>query len=284
VTSRPSRNGWTSLRPSTATYVLPAVLVIAAAALGQDLPVPQTHVADHANLIDPQTEAALDAILTELERKTTAQVVVLTVKTTSGTPIEQYALAVAERWQLGQKGKDNGLLIVVASADREYRFETGYGLESIVPDSYCGSVGRQYFVPAFRRGRYGEGIYQGTQVIAQQIAKAHNVQLSAAPAVPAGRRARGPAGTLVPCCTGMFPLLLFTYVFLSVLRSRRRGLMFWGLPILLGSMGGRGHGSSFGGGGFGSLGGGGGGSFGGGGASGSGSQAHVAQTEVAKVT
>lgn len=249
------------------------MLVIATAALGQDLPVPQTHVADLANLIDPQTEAALDAILTELERKTTAQVVVLTVKTTGDTPIEQYALAVAERWQLGQKGKDNGLLVVVASADRKYRFETGYGLESIVPDSYCGSVGREYFVPAFRRGRYGEGIYQGTQVIAQQIAKAHNVQLSAGPALPAGRQGSRPAGALVPCCTGTFPLLLFTYVLLSVLRGRRRGLMFWGLPILLGSMGGRHRGSSFGGGfgggGFGSFGGGGGGSFGGGGASGS---------------
>lgn len=245
------------------------MLAVAAAARAQDLPVPQTHVADRADLIDPQTEAALDAILAELERKTTAQVVVLTVKTTGGTPIEQYALAVAERWQLGQKGKDNGLLIVVASTDRKYRFETGYGLEGIVPDSYCGSVGRKYFVPAFRGGRYGEGIYRGTAVIANQIAKAHNVQLSAARAVPAGRRARGPAGTLVPCCTGTFPLLLFVYVFLTVLRGRRRGLMFWGLPILLGSMGGRRGGSSFGGGGFGSFGGGGGGSFGGGGASGS---------------
>ncbi len=249
------------------------MLAVAAAARAQDLPVPQTHVADHANLIDPQNEAALDAILAELERKTTAQVVVLTIKTTGDTPIEQYALAVAERWQLGQKGKDNGLLVVVASADRKYRFETGYGLEGIVPDSYCGSVGRKYFVPAFKRGRYGEGIYQGTVVIAHQIAKAHNVQLSAARGVPAGRRARGPAGTLVPCCTGTFPLLLFMYVFLTVLRGRRRGLMFWGLPILLGSMGGRRGGSSFGGGfgggGFGSFGGGGGGSFGGGGAGGS---------------
>ena len=257
------------MRPSTAIYVLPAALVIAAAAQGQDLPVPQTHVADRANLIDPQVEAALDAILAELERKTTAQVVVLTVKTTGGTPIEQYALAIAERWQLGQKDKDNGLLVVVASADRKYRFEAGYGLEGIVPDSYCGSVGRKYFVPAFRRGSYGEGIYQGTQVIAQQIAKAHNVRLSAGPALPAGRRVRSPAGAAVPCCTGTFPLLLFTYVLLSVLRGRRRGLMFWGLPILLGSMGGRHGGSSFGGGGFGSFGGGGGGSFGGGGASGS---------------
>lgn len=245
------------------------MLVIAAAARAQDLPVPQTHVADRAELIDPQTEAALDAILTELERKTTAQVVVLTVKTTGGTPIEQYALAVAERWQLGQKGKDNGLLVVVASADRKYRFEAGYGLEGIIPDSYCGSVGRKYFVPAFRRGRYGEGIYQGTAVIAQQIAQAHNVQLSGATGVPVGRQRTRPAARLVPCCTGTFPLLLFMYVLLTVLRGRRRGLMIWGLPVLLSSMGGRHGGSSFGGGGFGSFGGGGGGSFGGGGASGS---------------
>jgi len=247
-------------------YSWAVLLAVTVPAVGQNIPVPRTHVADHAGIIDSRTEAQLDAILTELERKTTAQIVVLTVKNTGGLPVEQFALSLAEKWQLGQKGKDNGLLIVVSVGDRKYRFEVGYGLEGVTPDAYCGTVGRRYFVPYFKQGQFGKGIYQGTLVIAQKIAQSHNVTIAGLPtrAIPAPRRLqRRQAG----CCSSIFPLLIFMWVFGSM-RGRRRGMMFWGMPFLFGAMaGGRGSSGGFGGGGFGSFGGGGGGSFGGGGAS-----------------
>ncbi len=248
-------------------YSWAVLLAVAVPAVGQNIPVPRTHVADHAGIIDSRTEAQLDAILTELEQKTAAQIVVLTVKNTGGLPVEEFALSLAEKWQLGQKGKDNGLLIVVSVGDRKYRFEVGYGLEGVTPDAYCGTVGRRYFVPYFKQGQFGKGIYQGTLVIAQKIAQSHNVTIAGLPtrAIPAPRRLqRRQAG----CFSSIFPLLIFMVVFRSM-RGRRRGMMFWGMPFLFGAMaGGRGSSGGFGGGGFGSFGGGGGGSFGGGGASG----------------
>jgi len=273
MTSSPSAAGWTSFTCSFLAGALASAVFVGVSAAAQDLPVPRTHVADYAQIIDPQTEARLDAILTELEQKTTCQVVVLTVTTTGGQPISDFTLATAQRWQLGQKGKDNGMLICVAVADREYRIETGYGLEPITPDSFCGTVGRRYFVPNFRQGRVAQGLYDGTLVIVQEIAKAYNVTISGVPqeAIPAPS-GRGPVGPLAACCSGLFPLLIFLIFFGSILRGRRRGLAFWGLPILLSTMGGSRRGGFGGGGwggrGFGSFGGGGGGSFGGGGAGG----------------
>jgi uncharacterized protein len=119
---------------------------------------PANYVVDLAGIIDPQTEADLNRRLKELEDKTTAQVVVLTINSLEGEPMEKFSLRTAEKWALGQKGKDNGVLITVAVHDRKYRIEVGYGLEAILPDSYVGSLGRRYFVPNFRQGNYSQGI------------------------------------------------------------------------------------------------------------------------------
>lgn len=270
-----------------------ALLAAVSACSAQDLPVPRNHVDDRARVISQSFEQQLIAILAELERKTGVQMIVLTVNTTGGVPIGDYALRLSERWQLGQKGKDNGALIVVAVKDRKYRFEIGYGLEGILPDSYCGTIGRRYFQPHFRQGNYSEGIYGGVIVLVQRVAKAEDVSIAgamAAPPPPAGRQygqrtARSDRRGYAFC--SLLPLIL-VFIMLNVLFRRGRAYRRWGYGhsgswltwLLLGSMlgGGRRHyGGGFGGGGFGggfggfgggSFGGGGGGSFGGGGASG----------------
>ena len=112
---------------------------------------PANYVVDLAGLIDPQTEADLNHNLRELEDKTTAQLVVLTIDSLEGEPIEKFSLRTAEKWALGQKGKDNGVLVTVAVQDRKYRIEVGYGLEAVLPDSLVGSIGRQQLVPYFRQ-------------------------------------------------------------------------------------------------------------------------------------
>lgn len=225
-------------------------------------PAPKTYVTDRAGVIDSAAEQRLTGLLQELEQKTTARIVVLTVNSTDGLDIHQFAFERADQWKFGRNRAGASALVVVAVKDRKYRIEVGYDWEGILPDGYVGQVGRDYFVPNFRAGNYGQGIFEVTAVLAQTIAKEKGVALTGMPklTMPARRR------PVLPCAGGLFPLLMLLMLFSG--RRRSRGLLFWGL--LAGSMmgGGRSSGGGFGGGGFGSFGGGGGGGFGGGGASG----------------
>ncbi|MGD0820074.1 MAG: TPM domain-containing protein [Desulfomonilia bacterium] len=242
-------------------FLLACILfpLVADAAIEQ----PASYVVDNAGIIEEGARTRLAGLLQELEQKTTVQMIVLTVPSTEGIPIEQFTIQQAQLWGLGQKGKDNGLLMVIAVNDRKYRFETGYGLEQILPDSLLGSIGRTYLVPAFKASDYSKGVIDTTSVIARTIADAQGVKLSGLPEVkqPA-RSARGlPGGALLG-------FIIFVTILSLLSRSRSGGLM---QAILIGTLlgGGRGgSGGGFGGGGFGSFGGGGGGGFGGGGASG----------------
>ncbi len=242
-----------------ALVLFPAFASLVAASTPEPPAVPRDYVTDLAGVMNDSTKSQLNALLLELEQKTTAQVLVLTVQSLDGEDIEGFSLKTAEKWKLGQKGKDNGVLIVVAVKDHKYRFEVGYGLESVLPDSLVGTIGREYLVPYFRKGDYGTGIYTATLAIIHTIADNEGVQISNMPeleqprAVSEGR----PLGT--------FQMVLFGILGLAVLilfiTHPRQFLLF----LLVSQMGGGRGGWSGGGGGFG---GGGGGGFGGGGASG----------------
>ncbi len=233
---------------------------------------PKQYVEDLAGIIDDKTERKLLGYLQELEQKTTAQFIVLTVPTTDGKPIARYAIDIAQAWGLGQKGKDNGILFVVAVRDRKYRFEIGYGLEGPLPDAFCGTVGRTHLVPNFKRGDYSKGVHDATAAILNKLEQHYNVQLSGVPNVKMPRRAmaRGGRRGVSPgvACAGA-PMILIIVVIVIVSRLFRYWMFgYWGGGYYRSHIGG-GWGGSSGGGGFGSFGGGGGGSFGGGGASGS---------------
>ncbi len=268
---------WTSdhRRLPFAVMLVVATAVAARSVLAAAPPPPKQYVEDLAGVIDPKTERRLLGYLQELEQKTTAQFIVLTVPTTEGDPIREYALRLAEAWKLGRKGKDNGLLLVVAVRDRKYTFETGYGLEGPLPDSFLGTVGRGHFQPNFRRGDYAKGIHDGVTAVLHRLAAHYRVTLSGVPKVKAPRRrARMGRGGQTAAC-GMGPMLALFVAIIVLSRLSRRWLGFWGLPIFFGHhrsyRSGGGWGGGFGGGGgggFGGCGGGGGGGFGGGGASG----------------
>ncbi|MBN2232860.1 MAG: TPM domain-containing protein [Deltaproteobacteria bacterium] len=251
------------------------VLFLAAAGLpglaaADNIPArPPDPVVDLAGIIDAGREGQLNRLLRELERRTGAQVAVLTVKALDGRPIDDLALEVAhDRWRLGRAGVDNGALLLIATGDRRYRFEIGYGLEGILPDSMVGSLGRDYLVPWFRQGDFGRGIAAAVSAMALTIANDAGVTLEApadiAPQRPvAGNRSiRGPPSILARILSIIFFIILAIFV----IRNPRLALMM----LLFSAMGGRnrswggGGGGGFGGGGFG----GGGGGFGGGGASG----------------
>jgi len=253
--------------------IITLTLLSALAATGYsqtDLPMPRHYVEDYANVINESEERSLNGVLQELYQKTGAQYIVLTVLSAGGLPIEQFSIELAEKWKLGQKGKDNGMLFVLAKNDQKYRFEVGYGLEGFVTDQYCGRIGRDVLVPYLKKGDYSGGIYQANLQIIQRIASESGVSLTGMPRiapVPVRRRRR-----VAPCCSAL-PILIFM---LLMFGGRGRGMGMWFfLPFMMGGFGGHGGygrsgsfgGGSFGGG-FGGFGGGMGGGFGGGGASG----------------
>jgi len=228
--------------------------------------VPRDYVVDLAGIVRSDLKNELNTYLQTLEQKTMAQVLVLTVQTLDNQSIEEFALNTKEKWKLGQKGKDNGVLIVVALKDRKYRIEVGYGLESVLPDSLVGSIGREYFVPYFRQGDFSTGIYAGTIAVIRTIATHEGVSITNG---TGGAQTRGAYPGKRLNTLQMIVLAIFGIIAL-VLFITHPGQCF--LIILASQMGGgRGGWSGGGGGGFGgggSFGGGGGGSGGGGGASG----------------
>jgi uncharacterized protein len=256
-------------KPAALWLIWFLMLCAASAVYADDIPVrPPAPVVDLAGIIDDSVKAKLNRYMRELEQKTTAQMAILTIKSLEGQSLEDLSITVAhDKWKLGQKGKDNGVLLMVALKDRKYRIEVGYGLEGVLPDSLVGGIGRQYLVPYFKKGDYSSGIYAAALVIANKIADEAGVKISGLPAVPktqpnkAQKRSSGFFGKIIS-------LLIFLVVFFIFIRNPRSFLAL----MLLSSMGGRrghwgGSGGGFGGGGSGGFGGGGGG-FGGGGASG----------------
>jgi len=229
---------------------------------------PLKYVVDLAGILDDATENRLNGYLQELEQKTTAQLVILTIKSLEGESIEDFSIKIAhDKWKLGQKGKDNGVLFLISVKDRKYRIEVGYGLEGVLPDSLVGSLGRDLLVPYFRKGDYSNGIFATTLAMANEIAMDSGVKINGMPIVKRGVQTASkgkPAGLFNSIVTIVF-LVIMVILFI---KNPRLFLML----LLFSSMGGRrgswGGGGGFGGGGFGSFGGGGGGGFGGGGASG----------------
>jgi len=238
-----------------------------------DIPIPETplnHVVDLAGIIDANVEAGLNRYLLELEQKTTAQMVILTVTSLEGGAIEDISLTVAhDKWKLGQKGKDNGLLLLVSLQDRKYRFETGYGLEGLIPDSLAGSIGREYLVPYFRKGDYSTGITAAALAVINIITDDAGVTIAGMPKLRthSGYGSRRSVRRKPTLMGSILSILLFIGLIYMFIKHPRLLLFFLMMNMLGGGRrGGWGGGGGFGGGG--SFGGGGGGGFGGGGASG----------------
>ncbi len=241
-------------------YCLLFLLVLANVALSIQVPELRSYVTDQAGVLTAGQVSALETMLRDYDRRTSTQVVVLIVPSLEGESIEEYAIAVAEKNRIGRKGKDNGLLFLVAVNDRKLRFEVGYGLEPVLTDAVTSTIIRRIVTPRFREGDYYSGIQEGLKM-AMQVAS------NEFPAEEL-KKMEEEGGSVKSVGKVIVWLIIIIFVFIP--RRRRRGgggLWFFGGPFIGG--GGFG-GGGFGGGGFGGGGfSGGGGGFGGGGASGS---------------
>ena len=159
------------------SLVLAVISVILLLPLGtafvsaQNFPAYQGFVNDYAGLLTPQVKDQLEAKLTQLQKDTTAQVAVVTVKSLEGDTIEDYAVRLFEKWGIGQKDKNNGVLFLVALDDRKIRIEVGYGLEPVITDGRAGRIRDNDVLPSFKKGDYEGGIVAGVNSIEDYIRK-----------------------------------------------------------------------------------------------------------------
>ena len=173
--------------------LLLALVLLAAPAHAQELPELTRPVNDFANVIDPASEQRMDALIRSLQQATGDVVTVATVDTFAPyATLREYANKMFENRGrgIGQRGKDNGLLIVVAVKDRRVEIEVGYDLEQFITDGFSGETSRDYMAPEFRAGNYGAGLVAGVERIVGRIAEQRNVTLQNVP--PPRERARAP--------------------------------------------------------------------------------------------
>lgn len=237
-----------------------ALLALPARAQSIDVPRGTGWVNDQAHVLPASERDALEARLSAFEQKNGHELALLTVPTTSGQPIENYALAVARAWKLGKPGKNDGALLVVAVQDRKLRVEVGRGLEGELTDLLCGRVIRDVIVPRFKAGDMPGGIRAGVEAL---IAIAGGAGEKALP-----REQDVPDSFWTTVAIALFVLFIVIVAIVRRITGGGRGRGFRGglfpFPMMIG--GGGSGGGGFGGGGFGGFGGGGG--FSGGGASG----------------
>ena len=212
---------------TSARRVLTVALGLAAALLAWPLaaqwetgtdglrPIPPltAHVTDLAQTLSAADKSALEAKLADWEARTTNQLAVLIVPTTQPEPIEAYSLRVAEKWQIGRKGHDNGALFLVAKDDKKMRIEVGYGFEGTLTDATSRRIIAENVAPYFREGKFAAGINAGVDRIISVVSEGKPL-----PPLPSSRTARHAGGGFD---FGTVLLLLFIVVPLvgSVLRS-----------------------------------------------------------------
>jgi uncharacterized protein len=255
--------------------------MLSISAVAQDFPekpYPPRLVNDFAGMLKPEEINALESKLVAFNDSTSTQIAIVTLEDLKGYNIADYAQRLAEKWGIGQKGSDNGMLILVkvktVSSKGEVSIQQGYGLEGVIPDITCAQIIDNEIIPSFRNGQNYEGLDKATttlMALARGEFKADNY----------GKTKKNDLGALVP--------FIVIIIIVIIIMSRRSGggknqshLGNKGLPLWLllsmmgsgrgsqsGSWGGFSGGGGIGGGGGGGFGGFGGGGFGGGGASGS---------------
>lgn len=144
-----------------------------------DFPALSGRVVDQADLLTPAQEAQLAVKLAAVEREVGPQYVVVTLRSLQGRPIEDYGYRLGRKWGIGNKARNDGLLLIVAPAERKVRIEVGYGLERRVTDPFAGRVVREQALPRFREGHYPEGIEAATDaLIARLRSKASDAEIA----------------------------------------------------------------------------------------------------------
>ena len=222
------------------------------------LPQYRGYINDFANLITPSDYQTLNALAGGLEQKTTAEITIVTLKTTKPYDIQDYSVRLWDKWKIGKAGKDNGILLLVAVEDKKVWITTGYGLEGAIPDAEASKIYRNIIVPYFKKGEFSKGILAGTIALVDLVAKEYNVNIADLPNLRQQYVKPVEKSPLAAFLEGLFTLLFFVlffglrlglFGFLLMGSGRRRGGYWYG-GGLSGTSGGFGGGFGGFGGGF----------------------------------
>ncbi len=249
------------------SLILGLISIISGNTAALKVPSLTRRVNDEAKLLSSATVTRMESYLSAVEQTGSAQIALLTIPSLEGDSLEAYSIRVVEKWRLGQSGKDNGVLFLVAVAEKKIRIEVGYGLEGVLTDAVSGYIIRTVVVPEFQNGQFDTGIIKGIQAVGGVVTGE----------TPISQNQIRESGSMRKSGSSSLFFLIFLVIFLltrmgGYRRHRQRG-MSHGTAFMMGLFsgslmrhrgGGFGGGSGFGGGGFS----GGGGGFGGGGASG----------------
>jgi len=233
------------------------VLALGASLFGLDLDKlkPQGYVSDFAHVLDDSSRAQVEAYCGRVEQVTGVQMAIVTLDSLEGDPIEDVSNSLYRKWGVGKKGKDEGIMLLLAIKDHRDRIEVGYGLEPILPDGFVGGVLREAR-PLLRQNAYGAAVFAAAEEMGSRIAMAKGVALDVS--LRPQRRVVGERPGIP------WPFIVIGIIVLLVLMRHGGGVGFL-TGMILGNLLGRGGRGGWGGGGFGGYdsGGGGGGGFGG---------------------
>ena len=238
------------------------LFAVATTALALDVPPPPTtFVTDKAGILNGSDAQALNDKLAAFEQRSGAQFIIYLFPSLEGEALEDFTIRCAEKWKVGNKKFDNGLILFVFAKEQKIRIEVGYGLESTITDAFSRRVIEQYIRPHFQQSDYAGGLNAAADAIIAQV------EHTTPPVAPVQRSSRGRSTS---AGAPLFTILFWIVVILIILFTSRGRGCFWPLFFMGGggrTFGGGGWSGGGGGGGFGGFSGGG-GSFGGGGASG----------------
>ena len=182
--------------------------------LALEVPPLTGRVNDTAGMLSAATRQQLEDVLARLEQTNSTQIVVLTIPTLGGEVLEEFSIKVVDQWKIGQKGLDNGAMLLIAKNDRKIRIEVGYGLEGSLTDLMAGRIIRNVIVPQFKAGNFDQGIINGIQAMIEVVRGEYKAS------------EKGPAGTVSTPKEGTAGLGgLFAFIFfISMLGRLRRPL------------------------------------------------------------
>jgi len=214
-------------------FVAGLILLSVGCAFGKEpvFPTYSGFVNDFAGVIDTATKEKLEGLCRSLEQKTSAEMAIATVQSVEPLDPKEYAVALFKKWGIGKKGKDNGLLLLLAMDQKRIEIEVGYGLEGIIPDAKAGEILDRYVIPSFKEGKFGEGLYNGAEAIAGIIAQSSDQTLEAEYQGPAKQSESGKKKFYFPTIIAAIVIIILFAIFASGLAAGLFGAIFgaiWG--------------------------------------------------------
>jgi uncharacterized protein len=180
-------------------------------AVALEVPPLTARVNDTAAMFSPQAVSQAETVLKQFENTDSTQIVVLTVPSLDGDLLEDYSMRVVEAWKIGQKGLDNGALLLITRDDRRLRIEVGYGLEGSLTDLTAGRIIGQIIVPQFKSGDFDAGLVDGVQAMIQAV----RGEFTASEAPSAKQQGEDPAGLIF--------LMIFVFSFIAKVLHGKKG-------------------------------------------------------------